>query len=136
MYREDSFFTLTAAGQAGLVLVTLALSAGLLAAVCFAARSRPIWARSGLALLAFYLFVWLSPQLFYTYYLTIIDGLPPQLVISAPPTAPDIARLLSFSGRFDLAAHGQGGLGWLTLIVAAAAPRLARFLRRCRGAAN
>ncbi|NNK77370.1 MAG: hypothetical protein HKP40_01530 [Litoreibacter sp.] len=74
-----------------------------------------------LALGLFYLFVWLSPQVYYTYYRFIIDGLPAQVVVKAPPFPSDVILLLAFRSDASLSFHGQGLLGWamifLTLVL-------------------
>ncbi len=71
-----------------------------------------------LALVLFWLFVWLSPQIYYWYYLLIFDGLPVQSVIGTPPTPFDLIRLIGFSDRHDLSHHGQGVLGWALVLTA------------------
>ena len=63
----------------------------------------------------FALFDWLSPQIYYAYYLAIIPGLPVQAVVAATPDPTAILKLLTFSGSHDLSAHGRGALGWAML---------------------
>ena len=116
MYSQDSFFDLSPWGQVGLAC----LSAVLFLLVVYAARAllrkRPVWLRILGALAIFYLFVWLSPQVYYLYYLTIIEGLPLQWVIWPPYRGPvDALLLLVFQGPHSLSAHGQGLLGWSLL---------------------
>lgn len=117
MYQGDSFFTLTGGQQAGLVI----LSTGLMALTVITSRQLgrgTIIYRLGAALLVFYLFVWVSPQVYYQYYRLIIDGLPAQWVIGAPPGLPRIARLLLFQDTPNLSNHAQGLLGWGLLLLA------------------
>ena len=66
----------------------------------------------------FYLFVWLSPQIYYSYYLILFDGLPLQIVLQQPPSLTEILKLLSFSGQNTLSAHGKSILAYAMLIAA------------------
>ncbi|WP_298428853.1 hypothetical protein [uncultured Jannaschia sp.] len=119
-YEGDSFFTLTTSERAGLVLVALALWA---AAIAVARRlPGPRGLRIAGALVLAWAVLWLSPQLFYLYYLAIFDGLPWQIVIGTPPTPLDLGRLLTFTGRETLAAHSQGVLLWSLVLVAGVSP--------------
>ncbi|SHF38021.1 hypothetical protein SAMN05444273_105337 [Litoreibacter ascidiaceicola] len=119
MYESDSFFTLTAPQQIGLV----AMSAGLMLCWGYVAwrlgAKRPLILRIVIGVAVFASFVWLSPQIYYQYYRVIIDGLPAQWVIGWPPGPRHILRLLSFQADANLSAHSQGLLGWLLLGLAA-----------------
>ena len=77
----------------------------------------PRLSRLGAAYLGFWLFVWLSPQVYYQYYRLIFDGLPVQWVVGRPELG-EAMRLLTFTGPANLSAHGQGVLGWAMLCVA------------------
>jgi len=68
------------------------------------------------AILVFWLFVWLSPQLYYSYYCWIIPGLPWQPVIKVPPGPERLGALLSFQARSSLADHSAGLLGWCLIL--------------------
>ena len=81
MYSEDSFFTLTPMGQFGLVTVSFGLLLGVLALASWGVKGRRLSIRITTALAIYWLFVWLSPQIYYAYYRMIIDGLPQQWVI-------------------------------------------------------
>ena len=111
MYESDSFFTLTGSGQVGLACLSLVLAVGMLALTLWLARGR---ARIMSAFGLFFLFVWLSPQVYYVYYRMIIDGLPQQWVIGAPRWG-EAFGYLTFTGPGSLSAHGQGLLGWLMI---------------------
>ena len=76
MYAEDSFHTLSLLGQIGLVALSLFLACLLVLASWRLALRRRAAIRIALALCLLYLFVWLSPQVYYLYYLTLFDGLP------------------------------------------------------------
>ena len=78
MYESDSFFTLSVGGQIGLALLSLWLSVLVLWALWRGTRGLPRLSRLGAAYLGFWLFVWLSPQVYYQYYRLIFDGLPVQ----------------------------------------------------------
>jgi hypothetical protein len=115
MYRDDSFFTLGLLEAAGLLAVTALLVLTMLALARRLCRGRPVrrlLAATGL----FWVFLWLSPQVYYAYYQIIFDGLPVQIVIGWPPGAETVLRRLAFAGPATLAAHGQGVLGWVLVV--------------------
>jgi hypothetical protein len=117
MYDGDSFFTLSAIGQIGLAILSLSLCGG---AVWGMTRLRMHWALRVLAaVLSFWAFVWLAPQIYYLYYLTIIDGLPLQWVIQHIPSPHHLLNLLIFHANDTLSAHSQGLLGWAMIAAAA-----------------
>jgi len=121
MYESDSLFTLSGPQIAGVLAVSALLATALAAALgLLFRRLRSTAARIALAVLALWLFVWLSPQAYYTYYRAVIPGLPAQWVIGVPPGPERIARLLAFSARATLSDHGKGLLGWGLLLWAAA----------------
>jgi len=116
MYRQDSFFDLTTWGQIGLACLSITLAL----VVFFAARrilkNQSVWIRVVGALVLFWLFIWVSPQIYYTYYLTIFPDLPLQWVIW-PPESPTVAfQYLLFQGPHNLSAHSQGILGWSLIL--------------------
>ncbi len=117
MYAGDSFFSLTMTGRVGLTVLSLVLAALTLSVFVKIAchLSRP--ARLMLALLVLWVFVWLSPQIYYLYYLVLIDGLPLQNVVQMPPGPTDIMRLLGFGGKASLAHHSQGLMGWMLILI-------------------
>lgn len=123
MYAQDSFFTLGPAGQIGLAMLTLVLTGLMLWLVRRLGRSLPRAARIALALALFWAFLWLSPQVYYLYYQTIIPGLPWQSVIKAPPGPADVMRIMTFQDATTLSAHGRALLGWGMLAVAVVAAR-------------
>jgi len=106
MYEGDSFFTLSPMGRAGLVLLSILLSGALIWMTAGLARAKPLPVRLAIAALAFYGFVWLSPQIYYVYYIMIFDTLPWQTVIKAPPGGGDLVKIMLFQGGATLSAHG------------------------------
>ncbi|EFL88908.1 conserved hypothetical protein [Ahrensia sp. R2A130] len=72
-----------------------------------------------IAVIAFALFDWLTPQIYYFYYMVLIDNLPLQIVTQMPPSPLKLLHLLTFSERSNLSFHSRGLLGW-TLIAGAA----------------
>ena len=122
-YDGDSFFTLSMAGRVGLLLLSAALSVLFIVLSHRVARGWPVAVRPILALLLFWLFVWLSPQVYYLYYRFLIPDLPLQWVLKTPPGPLDIVRLLIFQGRETLSDHGKALLGW-GLIAAAVIPSI------------
>lgn len=125
IYAEDSFFTLGYGARIGLVVLSLVLSALCVTFVWWASDGlKRVW-RVLFALGAFWVFIWLSPQVYYTYYITIFDDLPWQNVIKAPPSFLDLARIVSFTDRANFSAHGQGLLAW-AMVLAGVLRRRAR----------
>lgn len=130
MYAEDSFFTLTSTGRAGVLTMSLALAL-LMVGLVRVVPLRSAFARVGVAFMLFWLFVWLSPQAYYQLYRLLFDGLPQHWVIWPPRRPAEALRLLAFSGPETLSAHEQGALGWLMIAAALLRPFLFR-----RDAAN
>lgn len=126
MYSQDSFFDLSPWGQAGLICISTVLFLVTLLSVRRALFGRPIWLAIPGALVVFWVFVWVSPQIYYTYYRTIIPDLPLQWVIWPPPWPVEAVWLLIFQGPQNLSAHSQGLLGW-SLVVA---PFIGKATRR------
>lgn len=131
MYEADSLFTLSVWGQLGLLAVSLVFAGLALAFTRLLVMRRPLIIRVPVWLVAFITFVWASPQGYYTYYRLIIDGLPAQSVIGAPPPPEEILALLTFTGPATLSAHSTGVLGWLMCGVALWPQR-----QKCRNAAD
>lgn len=117
MYPDDSFFTLSVGGQIGLVALSTSLAVFTLFLFWRIARGRHLAVRLGLAFAYFFLFVWLSPQVYYFYYLTLFDGLPFQSVVKAPPGPITLLDLLTFQDRATLSAHSKGILGWMLIVI-------------------
>ena len=117
MYEDDSFFTLTTGGQIGLLILSASLALLTLWVAWRVMRRSSVFGRLVTALVAFALFVWLSPQVYYTYYLMIFDGLPLQWVIGWPVLR-DIVDLATFTGPANMSAHSQGLLFWVLVLLA------------------
>ncbi|WP_298916383.1 hypothetical protein [uncultured Roseobacter sp.] len=118
LYGQDSFFTLSTVGQIGLAAVSAFLSFVMIWGASRLARHRAwVW-RCALALVAFWLFVWLSPQIYYFYYLILFDGLPVQWIVKTAPGPMHLLRLLTFTSDANLSHHSQGALGWMMIIAA------------------
>ena len=118
MYGEDSFFTLSQTGQIGLLLLSCALSLAMIGAIYWLARKLPRLAALGVAIAGFWAFDWLSPQVYYVFYMTQFDGLPVQNVIQYPKSPVEILRLVTFQDEATLSAHGRGLLAWALIAVA------------------
>lgn len=118
MYHQDSFFDLSGWGRVGLVLLSLALLMLMVLFARYFLRNSPLWARFAGALVFFWLFVWLSPQIYYMYYRMIIPDLPLQWVIWPPRDLLKPLEMLLFIHQNTLSAHGQGILGWAVVLTA------------------
>lgn len=130
MYQGDSFFTLSTGGQTGLAVISVVLSIAMLLLTRYLMRGRPPIARIAIWAVLFFLFVWLSPQVYYAYYRMIIPGLPLQWVIHWPDVLEPVA-LLTFTAGDTLSAHGRGILGWAMLVSASWQRRSSRDQRNC-----
>ena len=131
MYAGDSFFTLTVWGQAGLLAVSGLFALAALGLTRVLVRHRPLVTRVPVWAFVFLVFVWASPQGYYTYYRAIIPDLPAQWVIDGLPRPEMLLALLTFRGPATLSAHSLGALGWAMLVAA-----LWPHRRKCRDAAN
>ncbi len=148
-YKGDSFHTLSASGQVGLLLLSLGLAVvltGLAAAkTWYLYRVEGAWTfptilgfalLDGLAnLLLFLLFLWLSPQLYYAYYLILFDDLAWQWIVRAPPGLGVVLEVLEMPRSGSLSDHGLGLLGRALVLLSLTAPalRAAAVLTRHRG---
>ncbi|MEL7428446.1 MAG: hypothetical protein AAFN43_00470 [Pseudomonadota bacterium] len=117
MYSNDTFFHLTFPGQIGLALLSLGLACATL--WCFVKISSRfgLFVKVLLAIVFLWLFTWLSPQVYYLYYLQLFDGLPLQNVIQMPPSPIDLVKIATFTENANLSAHAKGVLFWLMLAV-------------------
>ena len=115
MYENDSFLTLSIIERIGLLCVTLLLSIALIWLFWKAIYRINVWLRPFLALVFLYLFIWLSPQIYYLYYLVIFDFLDFKNVIHPPFNPLTLFNLLTFSESGKLADHGKGVLGWILI---------------------
>jgi hypothetical protein len=131
MYESDSFFTLTVWGRIGLVCLSVFFALVAVAVTRAMTWRRALPIRVPIWAVLFILFVWASPQGYYTYYRLIFDGLPAQSVVGALPRPQQIAALLTFQHPASLSTHGVGLLGWAMLLAA-----LWPHRRQCRDAAN
>ena len=118
MYDSDSFFSMTMAARIGLLLLSFGLAA-LTAAAFIKMTCRMAWpVRLLLAPVYLWIFVWLSPQVYYLYYMTLFDHLPLQNVVQSPPRPLQIMHLFSFAGKAALSQHVTGLLGWGLVVLA------------------
>ena len=124
MYAQDSFFTLTLAGRSGLVALSLLMTLATLLLCWKLVRRQRITIRIAIAALLYFFWIWLAPQVYYTYYIFILDDLPWQVVVQFPPTPYQLFTLMLFRENANLSFHSQGLLGWLLLGIALCAPRI------------
>jgi len=118
MYAGDTFFGLSAIGQGGLAVLSTGIALAAIAGVLALYRlTKSLWLRTLAALAVFWVFLWVSPQVYYFYYQILFDGLPWQIVLTLPPTPRAIIELLTFSGPATLAGHAQGVLGWALFLL-------------------
>jgi len=117
IYAQDSFFDLSPWGRVGLVCISIVLFLLVLWITAKILGNKTFLLRIAGSLTVFWLFVWLSPQVYYMYYMTIFDDLPLQWVIW-PIESPLVAlEYLFFMGPQNLSAHSQGLLGWSLILI-------------------
>ncbi|MGB0505476.1 MAG: hypothetical protein ACPGGK_04700 [Pikeienuella sp.] len=120
MYEGDTFFHLGFLGGTGLVILSIALMVLMIMATHRLAKFFPyqIWTVVT-AIFLFWVFVWLSPQVYYIYYVMIFDDLPMQAVVGWPPAGgEEIVDLILFRGEGSISSHSRGALFWLITAVA------------------
>lgn len=122
-YPDDSYWTLGIAGRAGV------LSISLFGVACvfwlFAVKTRIIlsvktqvsgtaWALFDIAIgmLVFGVVLTVSPQVFYTFYQFIFEGLPSQWVIDGLFDTPHLQAIATFQANANLADHIAGVVLW------------------------
>ena len=117
MYEGDSFFTLTIIERTGLVLLSSILAVALILTFLKITIQFKLVVKLAFSVILLWLFVWLSPQIYYFYYIFLFDTLEFQNVIKLPPKPKEIFSLLSFSDRANLSNHGKGILGWVMILL-------------------
>ncbi|MGI9364528.1 MAG: hypothetical protein ACR2O8_05050 [Rhizobiaceae bacterium] len=122
VYATDSFFTLSVAEQAGLLLLSAGLAAVSIVVAWRGAQRYGFVVRLAVALAIYWLFLWLSPQTYYLYYTIIFPSLPAQIILGWPPTPGHVFNLLTFQTQHNLSFHGQGVLGWVLIVMALVQP--------------
>lgn len=109
MYAGDSFFILSGLGQAGLAALSALLAVAVGACVLV---FKSFGLRITAALTAFWVFLWLSPQIYYLYYQIILDDLPWQIILGLPPSPDAVLDRFLFRGPATLSNHAKGVLAW------------------------
>ncbi len=118
LYAEDSFFTLSMGGRVALGVLSVTLAIACLWFVYWIVEGTGRLVRALIAIAVLYLFVWVSPQIYYLLYLVIIDDLPLQWVVQAPPNWRKMLALITFTERATLTEHSQGLLFWGLILTA------------------
>lgn len=118
MYANDSFYTLSELARIGLVAVSAVMALGVITLAVVLMRGRRGSVRLAIGVFLFSIFVWISPQGYYSYYQLILEGLPQQWVIAAPPTFIDLLELVSFRGPQTISSHSLGALFWVLVWLA------------------
>jgi len=118
MYEFDSFSTLSLMGQIGLLMLSTIMAALLCLIMIYLARRVPWWLSLLGAGVLLWMFLWLSPQIYYQYYRIIIEDLPQQLVIKLPPSLNELLAILFFQSATNLATHSAAILGWILVGIA------------------
>jgi len=118
VYQNDSFHTLDLMQQIGLVCLSVVLLGLTLGGSYYLMKKRSLVVRLAIALVVFYLFLWLSPQIYYAYYQLLWPSLEFRIVVGDLPTLWHLLELITFQGRATTTWHAQGLLGVLLLVLA------------------
>ena len=94
-------------------MISIALAVATLAVGWVIKRGHSILVRILLAIVLYVLFIALSPQVYYLYYINIFDNLPLQWVARWPGREP--LDFFLFQGPDNMSAHSQGLLGWVLI---------------------
>ena len=119
MFEGDGYLVLVADGEAAIaalsgVLVFLAVAAVRLARRWIHLRAAAL----GLGFACWWLFMWLTPQLYYLLYMTLVETLSFRWVIDRPPGPTRLVELLTFRARDTSVDIGVGILGWAMMLIA------------------
>ena len=126
MYAEDSFFTLSELGQVGLLLISTALAVVVIFIAWRLTQKTHLVVGLLIVVLIFAVFEWLSPQIYYFYYIFLFD-VPWQIVVQSPPTPSDLFALLTFRADANLSNHSRGLLGWVIILISVRSAVATRF---------
>jgi len=118
MYSEDTFFHLTVPGRIGLVFLSLMLSLFTIGLYWKISNRFKLPIKLLLTLVFIWAFIWLSPQVYYLYYIQVFSNLPLQSVIQAPPSVLKTVQTITFTGKSNLSNHGKGLVFWAMMIIA------------------
>lgn len=124
LYEGDTFWHLAPLARIGLASLSLLMIGAVhfgLSRITPLPRSAPLLrfaALSGISAMLFAGLLFLAPQIYYTYYLTLIPDLPVQWVVGWPPLA-DSLTLITFPPDAPASAHLTGGALWSLVLVAA-----------------
>jgi hypothetical protein len=118
LYSGDSFFTLTQGQQIGLGMLSIILAFLVILIYFQIVKGRRFLSRFMLAFGFLFLFIWLSPQVYYAYYQIIFENLPVQIVIQYPPSPQELLQTLFFQ-ESNLSGHSKAVLGWIMIAISA-----------------
>lgn len=112
VFRDDTFFQLSDLGQIGTAAISVVLCVIMLWLCWRVVRREPLWLRLVLALVLFLLFEWLSPQIYYFWYMVVYPGLSLQWVVGFWPRPPDVLSTLALQRSDTLSGLSRALLGW------------------------
>jgi len=118
LYEKDTFFHLSLTGRIGLVILSATMAGVIIFTFVRFTKNFAIPVRLGLTVVTLWLFIWLSPQIYYLYYIQIISGLPMQNVIQWPPSLVEILQTIFFGHKSNLSNHAKGVLFWAMVFFA------------------
>lgn len=123
MSGAESFYALTPLGRIGLLTLSVALCVAMIFLTRVIVTGWPLIARVMLSLILLWAFIWLSPQVFFSFYSLFFDEVPKGWVVKGPPPIGMAIRVITFTGPADVMHHAQGALGILMVFSAIVAKR-------------
>lgn len=118
MYSEDTFFHLTIQGRVGLVILSLVLFAFTIGLFWKISSRYNLLVKVLCAIVFIWLFIWVSPQIYYLYYIQIFNDLPYQNVIQKPPSPLEVLKTITFFANSSLSNHAKGIVFWAMMLIA------------------
>ena len=118
MYGSDSFHALTLTQQIGLAALSAAVFALIIGLTRLIVTGWPAVVRMMLALVLLWLFMWVAPQLYHSFYALVLENVPQEWVVEGPPPLGRTLRVITFTGPADAFHHAMGALGLLMVLTA------------------
>lgn len=117
MFEGDTYFIHVAGAEVALAVFSGLLVFLAIAAVRLARRRVELAAAApAIGIVFWWLFLWLTPQLYYLLYVALSDALAFDLIIGWPPGPGRMMELLGFRGEASLTDFAVGVLGWAMIL--------------------
>lgn len=119
MFEGDSYFILISGGEVALAALSGLLVFLAVASVRVARRYVNLPAAvPALGFVFFWVFVWVTPQIYYLLYMTLLEELEFRWVVGWPPGPQRLISLLTFQAEATKVDMAFGVLGWAMILAA------------------